>query len=114
MLKAEYFTLETATQLMDMRPTLKQTASFFRTSEDTVQRRIKQWSGLSFTEFRDLHSAKLRLRLIQKAVQLAEASNTTMLIFALKNLCGWSDDNNDVQKQSVITLAYSLDKPSSG
>ena len=90
-------------KIMELRPTLDQTAAIFGVSQDTIERRIREWDSLSFAEFRDKNMNHTRIKLSQKALDLALAGNTTMLIFCLKNFCGWSDKykNNESHDTSL-------------
>lgn len=76
--------------LMRMKPTLADCAAFFKVSQDTIERRIKRATGLSFAEFRDQNMVHTRMQLIRSALERSKKSDT-MLIFCLKNLCGWQD-----------------------
>jgi len=51
-----------------------------------------------------------RYALIQKAISEALNGNTTMLIFSLKNLCGWADKQELDVAQNTFTLNYNLEK----
>ena len=97
-------------QFLRLKPTLKDTAAFFDCTERTVERRIKEETGLTFPQLRDKQMTHTRHALIQKAISEALNKNNVMLIFCLKNLCGWSD-KQEVQEQSTqtIKLAYSVD-----
>ena len=97
--------------IMRMKPTLEDTAAFFNCSEDTIEREIKETSGLSFAEFRRQKGVATRFELIRAAQQKALNGDNCMLIFCLKNLCGWADKPTPEadQKETVIRLAYSLD-----
>lgn len=70
---------------------LEITANYLGTSEDTVERKIRQEKGLSFKNYREEKMSSVKLKLLQKAQTLALDGNVTMLIFCLKNLCGWAD-----------------------
>ena len=63
-------------------------------SEDTIKRRIKSEYKCTFEEYREKHLNKTKVKLIQTAIKRAIDGNNTMLIFCLKNLCGWSDKTN--------------------
>ena len=105
--------------LMRFKPTLEDCAAFFRCSPDTIERRIKDYTmtdekpdGLSFAEFRDQNMVHTRFNLVRKALSKADAGDNVMLIFCLKNLCGWKDkqpDEND-QININITLAEKIAK----
>lgn len=77
--------------LCRMAPTLKDAAAFFKVNQDTITDRCKEWGYEGFSDAREQNMVHTRLSLIRKAINMAEAGNATMLIFALKNLCGWAD-----------------------
>lgn len=92
------------------KPTLADCAAFFKCSEDTVERRIKEAFGITFADFRDQNMAYTRASLAQKAIQKAEGGDNTMLIFCLKNLCGWRDkqpgeDDHIVKHDGAIKVS---------
>ena len=60
-------------------------------SDDTINRRIREKFGCTFEAYRDKKQTTLRIRLIDKALELADQGNVTMLIFLLKNYCGFTD-----------------------
>jgi len=76
---------------MRMKPTLKDVANFFQCSEDTIENYIKAKWGKRFSEFRDENMVFTRFNLIRTAIAKAEKGDNVMLIFCLKNLCGWRD-----------------------
>ena len=59
--------------------------------ERTIQRAITRDTGRTFEEYRSFHEGGLQLKLIQKAVEMALSGNVAILIFLLKNKCGYSD-----------------------
>lgn len=95
--------------LMRLNPTLKDTAAFFECSEDTIINWLeKNFGTRDFSAIRQQNMVHTRLAMIRKAVQMAEAGNTAVLIFCLKNLCGWTDKVDEGQVKSIIQLAYAL------
>lgn len=99
--------------LMRFKPTLADTAGFFRVSEDTIERRIKELTEMTFAEFRQQNMAEVRIKLIERAYQLGMGGNTALMIFCLKNMCGWRDlpiDNGEPTQ--TIVLKYSIDQKS--
>lgn len=96
---------------MRLNPSLKDTAAFFDCSIETVETRIKEGYNLSFPEFRDQNMVETRKMLIRTALKQARTGNTAMLIFCLKNLCGWKDrhevtgkDDAPMAPQIIVTL----------
>jgi len=65
---------------------------------------------VNLTDYREKRKDSLKIQLKRKAVTMALGGHATMLIFCLKNLCGWSDnvqvvpDKEDAKNQ--IRLAY--------
>jgi len=64
----------------------------------TLKDHIKKRYGISFTEYADIKLSPTRVRLVQKALKMAENGDRVMLIFCLKNLCHWAD------KQELTTI----------
>lgn len=91
---------------------LRDAAFFCDCSQDTLSVKIKENFGLSFPEYREKKMVKTRLTLLQKAHTIATSGNVTMLIFCLKNLCGWADkqETSIAEGKNVIQLKYALDK----
>lgn len=85
-----------------LKPTLVDCANFFKCSEKTIERRIRDVCNLSFVEFREQNTAVTRHNLIRKAIAKAEAGDNTMLIFTLKNLCGWRDKQQGEEDKVVV------------
>lgn len=95
--------------LMRLNPTLADTAAFFECSTDTIINWLeKNFGTRDFSAIRQQNMVHTRLTMIRTAVRLAEAGNTAVLIFCLKNLCGWTDKVDEKQVQQVIKLAYAL------
>jgi hypothetical protein len=91
-----------------MKPTLKDAAALLEVSEDTILKHTKEKYGVTFTELREQKMVATRHSLIRTAIQQAESgNNNVMLIFCLKNLCGWKDKhevdvNADIKPMSTI------------
>ncbi len=88
--KQKVIDLEQLGALCRLKPTLADCAAFFKCSEDTIERRIRDQYKCTFSEFRDMFMVHSRFDLIRMALKKAEKSDT-ILIFCLKNLCGWGD-----------------------
>lgn len=61
---------------------------------ETIEQKIKKQWECTFLEYRAKKVVALKVKLIQKALEMAEAGDRTMLIFSLKNLCKWCDNPN--------------------
>jgi len=77
--------------LCRLKPRIEDVAAFFDCSHDTIERRVKELGAESFASFRDKNMVHTRFSLVRKAISKAEGGDNTMLIFCLKNLCGWAD-----------------------
>jgi len=71
----------------------------------TIERRIKSDKGMLFTEYREKHREGLKLKLVQKAVEMAFSGNATLMIFCLKNLAGWHDGNKEINDGKAIKIS---------
>jgi hypothetical protein len=95
--------------LCRLKPRIQDVAAFFGCSHDTIERRVKELGAESFASFRDQNMVHTRFDLIRKAISKAMSGDNTMLIFCLKNLCGWADkvettDTTPVEKKSKDQL----------
>mgnify|MGYP000662115099 CR=1 FL=1 len=79
-----------------LNPTLEDAQAFFKVSEDTIMRRCKEWGYTGFADARQQNMVHTRLHLIRTAMKMAERT-PSMMIFCLKNLCGWVDKQENVQ-----------------
>ena len=87
--------------LLQFKATLKFPAEYLEVSVDTIQRRIKEEKGMTFEEYASLKLNRTAVKLQQKAIEMALGGNTTMMIFALKNLAGWTDKQEVLQKTNL-------------
>lgn len=92
--------------LCRLKPTLKDCAAFFDCSEDTIERACRRLGASSFADFRDKNMVHTRFSIIRTAIKKAENGDNIMLIFCLKNICGWVDrveTNSNVEQNIKIT-----------
>jgi hypothetical protein len=93
--------------LMRLKPSLEDTAAFFECTRRTIERTIRAEYDLTFFEFREQHMVHTRFNIIRKAIEKAESGDNVMLIFCLKNLCGWVNEapttviNNNAPKPEI-------------
>lgn len=83
-------------------------AEILETTDTTIKNHIKKRFDMTFTEYAERKLSRTKVKLVQKAIEQATSGNTTMLIFCLKNLCKWHD-NNQIEidaSNSEIKLNY--------
>jgi hypothetical protein len=102
--------------LLQFKASKRYCAKYLDVSEDTVERRIKEKTGQTFSGYADEQLDGTRLKLQQKAIQLALKGDRTMLIFCLKNLCNWSDkvETSLGDNAAPLVLNYSLEGKKAG
>lgn len=64
--------------------------------QNTIKNHIRARYGITFTEYMERKLSVTKMRLIQKAIKMAENGNATMMIFCLKNICQWQDKIENV------------------
>ena len=91
-------------------------AGYCEISEDTLERAVQKEKGMTFREYRDQLMSTSRLKLIQKAMSKAFDGDNTMLIWCMKNQCGWADklDHGINEDKKQILLKYSLEEKPTG
>src|SRR5687768_11361422 len=89
-------------EFMRLKPTLADTAAFFECSERTIERFIKDKFEITFVEFRERNMVHTRMSIVRTAISKAQRGDNTMLIFCLKNLCGWRDKQPDEADKVVV------------
>jgi hypothetical protein len=92
---------------------LELAADFIDVNASTIEKYVRKEKGCSFKEYREKKLSGVRLKLIQKAQLMAiEKDNVTMLIFCLKNLCGWTDkvEHGFDKDKRTILLKYNLNE----
>lgn len=61
-------------------------------TDDTLNNHARERYGCKFSDFVAKRFEGTKLKLVQKALELAFAGNVVSLIFCMKNLCGWSNE----------------------
>jgi len=91
--------------IMRFKPRMVDAAAFFEVHPSTLEKYIKKIWGITYSEFRDQNMVSIRFKLNQAAIDKALGGDTAMLIFCLKNYCGWSDKGLDeVDNKQNITI----------
>jgi hypothetical protein len=88
--------------VLQSRPTLKMCADYLGCSDTHIENEIRRVHNVTFSEYRDAKMAFVKVKLVQQAIQMAVKGNATMLIFCLKNLCGWMDKPHELDTQKSI------------
>jgi len=96
------FDWELLDKILQFRPSLDDTATIMKCSADLVEKKIKSRHGITFSDYRNKRMANVRLTLVQKAIDMAKNGDRVMLIFTLKNLCGWCDNPEMVNTDSKL------------
>lgn len=81
--------------------------------ENTIKNHIKARYGLTFTEYAEKRLSRTKVKLVQKAIEMANSGNVAMMIFCLKNINKWADRTEstiDVTKKSVEELVIEAKK----
>lgn len=65
-------------------------------AEGTIKNHIRKRFDMTFTEYSERKLSRTKVKLVQKALEMAYSGNSTMTIFCLKNICKWQD-NPDIQ-----------------
>lgn len=95
------FNYELLDAILQYRMSLSDCAEILKVNSSTIVKRIKTDHKCKFSEYRDKKMAKVRLNLTQKAIDMANKGCKTMMIFCLKNYCGWVDS---VKQENEITM----------
>ena len=76
-------------------------ADILETTDTTIKNHIKKRYNMTFTEYAEKKLSRTKVKLVQKAIEMATSGNTTMMIFCLKNICKWNDNNNEIDTQKI-------------
>lgn len=93
--------------------TLREIASWFDCSEDTIERRVTEEQGMRFAEYYDKKRGKGLVSLRRKQFDAALNGNTTLMIFLGKQYLGQKDqqavDNTNTFKITSSELKEMAD-----
>lgn len=96
--------------LLQFKVPLRFVAEYMEVSVDAIQRRLKEEKGMTFEEYAALKLQRTAVKLQQKAIEMALAGNSTMMIFALKNLAGWADKLESEHTVSELKILISKEE----
>ncbi len=86
-----------------MKPTLEDASELIGVGKRTIERYCKEVHGVSFGEFRQQNMAWTRHMIFREIIEQCKKGNPAMLIWASKNLLGWSD-KQEVKESSEIKV----------
>lgn len=78
-------------KLCSLHCTKQEIAGWFKVSEDTIENRVKEQYGDTFSAVYAQKRSNGRISLRRKMMEVAMGGNTAMLIFLSKNLLGFGD-----------------------
>lgn len=87
------------------KPTLEDCSELLDVNSSTIEKYVRKTFNATFTEFRNQRMAHTRNMIIRNILKQCENGNITMLIYASKNLCGWSDTPKD-SENAAINVKY--------
>lgn len=92
--------------LLAFKSSLLMCASLLDCHENSIKNHIKKRHGLTFTEYSEMKLSPTKLKLVQKAIQMANAGDRVMLIFCLKNINKWADklETESINKDIIINI----------
>ena len=96
--------LDKLKKLMSFWPSLVDTAGWFDVAPRTIEDVIRKHHDMSFRDFRQLYMSDTRLKLKQKAYNMAMSGNTRMMQFLLENWCEMSQKLDQTVKDATPTL----------
>lgn len=94
-------------KLCTLQCTLKEIASWFDCSEDTIERRVKEHSGMKFADYYAQKKGKGKIALRRAMMQNALNGNSTMQIWLSKQYLGMTDK---IEIEEEIDLVTNFEK----
>jgi hypothetical protein len=104
-----------------MSATEQEIAWFFKCDRSQISRFIKREYDMDFRTFRKTHQVDLKYKIINKVVKFVNKDidkggriNNQLLMFTMKNLCGWKDRiettniNNDKEDRPIINFGVEV------
>jgi hypothetical protein len=110
-------------KLLNIQCTLREVASFFECSEDTIENKIKEEKGITFSEYAEQKKGSGKRSLRRKQFEIALSGNITMLIWLGKQYLDQSDKQvqtatiqhtiqteQDIKKMPIEQLLIEIDR----
>lgn len=96
--------------LLQFKVTKRFCADYLQVSEDTIDRRIKEVHGLTFSEYQALRMGRTAVKIQQKIVELALKGNPKLLEVAAKYLAGWTEKSDLLITSNDVTIVISKEE----
>ena len=96
--------------LLQFKVTKRFCADYLQVSEDTIDRRIKEVHGLTFSEYQSLRMGRTAVKIQQKIVELALKGNPKLLEVAAKYLAGWTEKSDLLITSSDLKIVISKEE----
>jgi AraC-like DNA-binding protein len=98
--------------MLQFNPSQRFCAEYLGCSAKTLERHIRDEHDMTFGEYRELKMEKVKFTLQQTAIQMGLAKDRTLLIFCLKNFCGWTDKHEaEVTNKEIKIDVFSNENP---
>ncbi|MDD5391106.1 MAG: hypothetical protein PHD37_17345 [Gallionellaceae bacterium] len=102
--------IRTLDKLCEMQCTIIEIAGFFNVSVDTIERRVKEASGIRFADYFEEKRGAGRASLRRRQFQLAMKGNGTMLVWLGKQYLGQTDKQEVKQEGSLNVYTMTSDE----
>lgn len=79
-------------KLLELHLSLEDVANFFDCSVDSIKRAVKREKKKTFALYSQQKSLKGKMLLMDRFWDGVKKGNTSLIIFGLKNRCGWHDN----------------------
>jgi hypothetical protein len=96
--------------LLQFKVTKRFCADYLKVSEDTIDRRIKEDHGMTFSEYQALRMGRTAVKIQQKIVELALKGNPKLLEVAAKYLAGWTEKSDLVILNTDLKIIISKEE----
>lgn len=96
-------------KLLSMQCTLREVASFFECSEDTIENIVKKEKLCTFSEYSREKKANGKRQLRKRQMDIAMQGNTTMLIWLGKQYLD-QKDKNEIEHSGNINISIFKDE----
>jgi len=103
------FSWEKLDGLLAYKSSLVVCADILETTDTTIKNHIKRRYDMTFTEYAEKKLSRTKVKLVQKAIEMATSGNTAMMIFCLKNINKWSDRQDIEIDGTIKTNVVDLD-----